>query len=333
VVLEWFASGSADAHSRIVETAYQRATQAFLDIYDEIIDGDNTRSGVLVLHHLDGFSTPAIVERLRNKLQSGTLKPAAFRHLLAKLLDLKDDATRLWAEDLVRRAATPASRMEEQAIGTATELIAHTADAVWSLIWPIFKAEDTFASAVLAGFQSGDPFRGFQFLTKLPPENVADFLLWLYPTRLNLSVGNRDDEDARREFPRSVSLILSSLAHRATPEACHALRRVQAARPELTEIQWHLRTAEELVRRNTWVPLSPSDLLRTVSNASARFIRTGSELLDVLVESLQRLEESLQAETPAALDLWSDWGTVDDAATGKKRQILGPKTNWRFRTT
>jgi hypothetical protein len=331
VVLEWSSSGLPNPESRIVETAYQQSPANFLKTLDEIIDGENDRAGLLVLHHLDSFWNSAIADLLRSRLQRGRLKPTAYRHLLAKLLDREDAATRKWAQGLLQRAQTHFERMQEQTLGTAIELIAHTSDAGWNIVWPVFQADDDFARSALAGLQSIDPFRSFEFLLKLDAEDVAEFFLWLYPSRLHFVVGkhdqdeNQNEEDQKGEIPLAVSMILRGLAYRATPEACIALRQIAQSRPLLAEVPWHLKTAEELARRNTWIPFAPADLLRSISSAAARFIRNGSDLLDVLVESLGRLQESFQGETPAAAELWSDVEPFVDPDSGKKRPIFRPK--------
>ena len=69
-------------------------------------------------------------------------------------------------------------------------------------------------------------------------------------------------------------------------------------------LKWTLLEAQAITRRQTWQPLQPKDLLAIVSDQQRRLVQSGRQLLDVLVESLQRLEEDLQGETPQVEFLW-----------------------------
>ena len=51
----------------------------------------------------------------------------------------------------------------------------------------------------------------------------------------------------------------------------------------------------------------PEEILKLAGDPQRRLIRDGDDLLDVLIESLNRLEAELQGETPAAPFLWNEW--------------------------
>ena len=324
IVLEGLSGARQGPQQRVLTAAYQKAAERFLDLLDQIIDGQNKRSGLVVLHELKTFWTEAIAERLRRKLQSGSVTLAAYRTLLRTLLDQGDVRARQWAENALTLAGEgPDNR--QRAIASAIELIMHTADAAWSHVWPVLTQDDAFAEGVLSGFRSPDPFFGFQFTNNLSPNETADLFLWLYPAHLPAVAYQEDDKGLpTNAIPRNVSLILSGLAHRGTADAITALRRIQAACPELQELKWHLHTAEELTRRNTWVPLAPAELIRVVQNANSRFIRSGSDLLEFLIESLKLLEHKLQGVTPAAIGLWDEVRDVP-ARTGNRQPVFRPK--------
>ena len=57
-------------------------------------------------------------------------------------------------------------------------------------------------------------------------------------------------------------------------------------------------------RTKTWQPPKPAEIFQLVSDRQTRLIQDGNELLDILIESLKRLEIELQGETPAERDIW-----------------------------
>jgi hypothetical protein len=58
------------------------------------------------------------------------------------------------------------------------------------------------------------------------------------------------------------------------------------------------------------MPPSPEEVIDLVSRDRARLVRNGRELLDVLSESLSRLEASFQGVTPSAQDVWDEMPTA-----------------------
>jgi hypothetical protein len=62
--------------------------------------------------------------------------------------------------------------------------------------------------------------------------------------------------------------------------------------------------AQDMVRRKTWTPPQPQDILKIAADRQARLVNSGDELVQVLVDSLRRLEVELQGETPAAREIW-----------------------------
>jgi len=74
--------------------------------------------------------------------------------------------------------------------------------------------------------------------------------------------------------------------------------------PELDWLKWVLLEAQDITRRRTWVPPQPDEILKVASHSELRLVQSGDQLLEVVVESLKRLEAKLQGETPAAQFLW-----------------------------
>ncbi|MCI0696402.1 hypothetical protein L0337_30910, partial [candidate division KSB1 bacterium] len=116
------------------------------------------------------------------------------------------------------------------------------------------------------------------------------------------------------------SAILQHLKERGTLQACETIQRIAHELPELEWLKWALQEAQATARRNTWQPPDPSHVLKLASDHKAGLINNGDQLLDILLESLNRLESKLQSETPAAIDLWNEIG----------KNVFRPKDENRF---
>src|SRR5207248_910486 len=128
-------------------------------------------------------------------------------------------------------------------------------------------------------------------------------------------------------LPLLINTLLMHLQHRGTFKACEAIRRIMRELPQqdLPYMPWVLREAQTIARRRTWVPPRAEELLQVIRRQEARLIYNGDHLLEILIESLKRLEAKLQGETPAAIDVWND---PTDKQTGKK--VYTPKDENRF---
>jgi hypothetical protein len=75
--------------------------------------------------------------------------------------------------------------------------------------------------------------------------------------------------------------------------------------PQLSWLRLQLEEAESLARASTWSPVSPRDFLALVLDRDKRFVENGVQLVQVILESLDRLQLKLHEELPAAEDLWN----------------------------
>ncbi len=69
-------------------------------------------------------------------------------------------------------------------------------------------------------------------------------------------------------------------------------------------MQWILLEAQTLVRRRTWLPYRPANLLEIIANSRVRLVQNTEQLLEVVIDSLRRLEATFRDETPAWRDVW-----------------------------
>jgi hypothetical protein len=305
-----------ELRSGMLHAVYDRVPQTVLDTIDDIIDGENERfSLIIVFQQLGEFWNISIADCVRRKLTSGAMKPQSFRTLLARLLQAGDSLAARHAESMVTRNIPSADDERNIVVYAATELLNHTPDAAWSTIWPILQADPPFG---------GDVIReaGVNFAAKLTEEQIAGLFVWLLPP------GTAHDPEGR------MTLVYNSLAgqlsSRGTAAACRALRRILIERPQFAVLRFYLRDAEERLRRNTWMPFSPAEIIRLASDASARIVRSGSDLVDVLLESLEELQSRLQGETPAVEDLWSDVQTRASVVGQKPKKLFRPKDESAF---
>jgi predicted NACHT family NTPase len=98
--------------------------------------------------------------------------------------------------------------------------------------------------------------------------------------------------------------VLSELGDTKTIQGCQEIERIIGVFPKLSWLKQYLYDAQKNVRLNNWQPPTPKQLFQLIGDSRKRLVNDGNQLLDVLIESLQRLENELQGETPAVRDIW-----------------------------
>ncbi len=145
---------------------------------------------------------------------------------------------------------------------------------------------------------------------RLTEDQLADLYVWLvrqYPHAEDPKHDGTYIVELRDRVTNWRNSILHHLKERGTHQACEAIQRISHELPELDWLKWTLWEARNNTRRCTWVSPQPADILKLAGDPQGRLIQSGDELLDVLIESLNRLEAELQGETPAAPFLWNVW--------------------------
>lgn len=301
-------NSDADIQRRLVELAYERVSAEVIRAILALIDKENKTDGFMSWSTLENCWSDDLSKGLLQKLKQGRLKHNFFIQILSELLERDFDDAKRYAESLVRRKPlTP--NAEKRRLTAARLLIAHSADAGWHVVWPRIRAERDFGRQVIESSVSSVSRRKTRIGEQLTEEELADLFIWLahgYPyandPRHEGMYSVSSDDEARR-FRDSV---LHQLKERGTPRAVSSIRRIIAKLPHLPWLKWTLIEAQETSHRRTWVPLQPSDIRRITADQNLRLVQSGEQLLNVVIESLERLEKKLHGETPAAIDLWNE---------------------------
>ncbi|MFI9616791.1 NACHT domain-containing protein [Streptomyces sp. NPDC052023] len=110
------------------------------------------------------------------------------------------------------------------------------------------------------------------------------------------------DEDRLVDLLRHLPRILAS---RETHHAAAALHRLAQAYPQVWQLRMLARaTARAAAARNAQ-PLEPEQLIRLATEYQTRLVRDARQLLDLVRESLTRMEEDLQGYNGTAVTLWN----------------------------
>ena len=170
------------------------------------------------------------------------------------------------------------------------------------MVWPAVQLDEDFGKQVILGISRDYESIGL----RLNEDQLADLYVWL--TR-HFEVPEHNSGEAHWVGPLEYidlwrNAIVQLLTHRGSFRACEAIKRLQRELPQLDWLKWVQVDAEAEARRATWVPARPQDIVKLAADRELRLVQGGDQLIQVLVESLGRLQALLQGEIPEAQFLW-----------------------------
>jgi len=209
------------------------------------------------------------------------------------------------AVQLLEDALQHDSKRRVQELGLL--LLESSAEICWPSISAVLNQEE-MGTALMSAVASRSRRDVADIARDLSPQHVADLYVWIesrYPSA----------EDPKRGVVRGTRAALSDLRDRllrhlrssGDPLALAAIGSIVARLPDRNAVRWEHVLAKRAVNERQWTPPAPSVLLDLLLHDEKRFVESGEHLMDVIVESLERLAGLFQGETPQARDVWDRW--------------------------
>jgi len=262
-----------------------------------------------ILRTLDKcWRSTALKEVVFAELKNRNNSPAQCEALLGPLLEACFEPARNFAIGLLTRRNLHSVNKRPYALAAATQLLAHPAARCWPQIWKYVLSDAPFGSDLFLRFAR--EYRHEQsFASTLTEAQLGDLYTWLertFPVRqdprhqsgIASFVGPRDSVAHLRDG------ILRQLVNKGTEAAVGALQNVLRQLPDRDWLAYQLLEAEQTMRRNTWSPLSPGEIIRVTETARGLLVQSAAQLADVLLQALRRYERELHGEQTPIRDLW-----------------------------
>jgi len=305
-----------ELHDEIARVCAEKASDAVRECLRLICERFEGQERTFILPQFAERSwTDSLKKTLCDVAENPKVKPAVVAPVLDALLTRKSMRGREIAIALVYADPNGESTAAEKRIAAAIALLRHTEDAGWSVVWPRMQYDRQFGQTVFRKVAYQD-MHNPSVAEKIPESSVAELYIWLerqFPRAEDPQHNGAHFVSERDAIKSYRDGTLGVLANRATPAAIEALSRIEQELPHLDWIHRVVTSAKATMLRKTWRPLTPADLFGATQHANSRLVRGARDLQEVVLESLESLQLSLQGETPAAPDLW------DEVVKGKFR--------------
>jgi hypothetical protein len=172
-------------------------------------------------------------------------------------------------------------------------------------IWSYLEKELELAREVIEECSS----EGYRLARRFESELLADIYLWIERHVRASPASAKPHHSWWRDRDASVhpiqQAIREELVIKTSRNAEAALDRLCRDLPGDSVLREKLYYSRVFVRARTWAPPSTREILEMVGLQRRRLVRTEGELLDVLLESLERLQQKLHGETLPVRFLWN----------------------------
>lgn len=291
----------------LLKRAYSSSPESVAEALIKLIDKENKGGNyIFITRRVQCCWDEHLAAALAAKVRDQNLNPTGMNCLLSDLLDHGVAEARAYAEPLIRVPSPTEGDERLRAVLAAATLLTHTEDAAWGSVWPAVLKDRQFGREVFSRIAS-EHYDGGIPAQRLNEDQLGELYVWLarqYPHAEDPRFDGAHAVGPREMLGDFRDGILAHLKSRGTNKACEAIQRAAEELPELERLSWTLAEARAVTRGHTWMPPMPEDIIKLASDSETRLVQSGDQLLEVLIESLQRLEKEFQGETPAAESLW-----------------------------
>jgi predicted NACHT family NTPase len=305
-------TGDENPHLLLVKKAYEYAPEQILGALKILISYENLESDhIFIVRKMELCWNDRLAQTLLDLILELDLKPNCMSNLLDELLAHNIEEARNYTRALIGSYVPVEEVHQERCIVAAVSLITNLHSSDWDIIWSLIQQYPNFGQKTVCRLASKFDHMLNPLVNTLNAEQLADLYIWLetyFPHSEDPQ--HQDDEMAHWVGPRESvaelrNTLLTALKNRGTDQSCKALERILHEFPLLHWLKWTILDAKHNARRHTWIPPKPNEISILIKNKQKRLVQNGQELLEIILESLDRLQQKFQGQTPAAIDIWN----------------------------
>jgi hypothetical protein len=261
----------------LVKWAYLKAPTETLNTLISIIDKKNEKHNyIFILSKFDKCWDDRFKAVILEKAKDAAIKPECMGQLLEELLKHESNKAREFAQLLVS-VPLPLEEAHQKAVVAAKALVEYAEPISWNVIWSAIQQDTNFGREVFEAV-ANRYVRGLEL--NLTEKQLADLYIWLvwqYPYAEDPDHSN--DVIAHNMSVKEMVVglrdsVLTQLKEIGTSQACMEIERISEEFPELKWLKISLLNAQEVMRRESWQPLQPEEILQIITTNQSLNMKT-----------------------------------------------------------
>jgi len=302
-----------EPHRSLVIMAYQKVPEEIIKYLMVLIEKENREGDYIhitrrIEHCLDDRLDTALFE----KMKCGDMKPTCMGELADILIGHNYRPAIEYVRAELGKPIPKEGIQHERIIAIAESLLANCPNEGFDFVWPVIESDTKFGLEIFEKFvRLYRHDKVGTFAKSLNERQVAKLYIWLvkqYPYEEDPQYQGAHAVGFRESVAHFRNSLLEHLKNRGTLESLQEIHQIAREMPHLGWLKWTILEAEKNTRAKTWRPLTPEQIIRLAQDSQRTFVEDGRQLLEVICESLDRLEKKLHDELPAVNDLWDNRG-------------------------
>lgn len=255
-----------DVQRRLVGMAYRHAPEDIINTLMVELDRNNRERGsVTIPEALAECWDQRLREAIKAKAEEPDTQPLSLYHLLRALATHEGDDVRAVAESFLREPLPADPTAKRKAVVAAYFLLESYPRVSWPIVWAIVERDAGFGRSIVERIAPALGGRSIRLVDHLSAGELADLYIWAvrqYPYTEDPDTKGFHQITTREMVARWRDSLVYHLKDLGTPEACDALQRVLVTLPDLKFIRRLLLEAQSLLRRRTWRPPAPTEIIK-----------------------------------------------------------------------
>ena len=182
-------------------------------------------------------------------------------------------------------------------------------NGAWKVVWPIINKFPEFGRALFLSISTSIKWGNNNIFDELPSKELSNLFCWLMdnfpqnedPKIIGVhAITPREDLSTFRDWiPKHFSEITDGAS-------LEELKSLNKRFPDNIAINYYFHNADEIFRKNTWQPPTIDQLLDMLSS-SKRYIQNPEQLVELILDSLEKLQTEVKGDTSPVNFLWNEW--------------------------
>ncbi|MFW6008522.1 MAG: hypothetical protein ACOCP8_04575, partial [archaeon] len=266
--------GSDKTYIRLIEQAYQNASNVIIKALSKIIDKENKeQNNLFILRKVENINDNKLNSFLLEKIKNNSLEPKCFYDILQFLIKNNYNKAIEYSKTFLTDFQLSGNN-KNYVKYAGLALLNHAEDAGWDCIWPVINKETEFSKELLISFAHDNKMftTTGNFLGKISLNEIADLYILLckkFPRNEDPDIDEAHFVSGRENISNFRDNLLKYLKRKG---AIKQLQYIKEKMPEDEIIDYYIIEGKEYEREISWSPFSPNEFNSVINEKESEDI-------------------------------------------------------------
>jgi hypothetical protein len=297
-----------DYFPQIVKLFYEKVSNKMLKLLKKKIDFEAEKDErIWITAKFECCWDDNISKILYEKLIESKLPINCYKSILEDLVKHNYKSAISFSVDKLT-SPVPEDELEyKKLLFTCSLLLKYSSESMWKKLWKLIQENQTFGKELFLNIAYGHSDNG-DFIKNIAAKELGEVYIWLermFPDKDFKESEGVYPVSPREEIKYFKNNIIKELEQKGSIEAKLAINKIKLNFPEFDWLNYVLYRSSIITRQKNWKPLRPKELLEILNDKNLRSIKNEEDLINIIFESLNKLEIKMHGTTPTVEYVWN----------------------------